>query len=103
MLRFLRMSWGLRPCWVEGFLHTGVDFLQRFPVLETICLVVSFGQTEEASSRQLLKSENQELRRIHMLVQSEFRSEQRRATDWKPPQVRVVRFRQPGVDSSENI
>ncbi|KAH8768381.1 hypothetical protein F5883DRAFT_395991, partial [Diaporthe sp. PMI_573] len=39
-LQHLRMSWGLRPCWLRNSLHRGVNLIMRFPCLKSITLEV---------------------------------------------------------------
>ncbi|KAH8754844.1 hypothetical protein F5883DRAFT_375914, partial [Diaporthe sp. PMI_573] len=39
-LQHLRMSWGLRPSWLNYLLHRGVNLMRRFPSLKSITLEV---------------------------------------------------------------
>ncbi|KAK3933976.1 hypothetical protein QBC46DRAFT_274702, partial [Diplogelasinospora grovesii] len=103
-LRFLRMHWGLRPCWCQTTLYEGVGFLRQFPALEVITIMTAFAEsTASATSQEYadklatsrkfsVKLKSRTLRSIASMILTQFRLEIVRDPAWRPPRLRVVRL-----------
>ncbi len=73
------MNWGVQPCWRRGSLHHGIHFLQRFPELRTLTLVIK--NIREGHGKMGAE------RYIVSLLSAEFKLH----PYWQCPQVRVVK------------
>lgn len=89
----LVMTWGLRPCWVESALEEGVHFVQQFPKLRLLTLLVDFtehGWPEPSTLRGLKRLKRNEVKRIWGLVQKAFRDAKGYEADRSPPSLHIV-------------
>lgn len=89
----LVMTWGLRPCWVESTLEGGVRFIQQFPNLKLLTLLVDFtehGWPEPSTHSGLKRLKRNEVKRIWGLVQRGFRNANRYCPDWTAPTLHIV-------------
>lgn len=92
-LQNLIMTWGLRPCWVESALDEGINFIQKFPQLKLLTLLVDFsehGWPEPSTLRGLRKLKRNEVKRIWGLIQRAFRKACERDPAWSPPSLHIV-------------
>lgn len=92
-LQNLIMTWGLRPCWVESALDEGINFIQKFPQLKLLTLLVDFsehGWPEPSTLRGLRKLKRNEVKRIWGLVQRAFRKACEHDPAWSPPSLHIV-------------
>ncbi|ROW06965.1 hypothetical protein VMCG_04204 [Cytospora schulzeri] len=93
-LQSLVMNWGLRPCWVDSAVDKGVRFIQRFPRLRLLTLLVDFsehGWPEPSTLKGLRRLKRNEVKRIWSLVRGAFRRAEERDPDgWTAPRLRIV-------------
>lgn len=87
------MNWGLRPCWVESALDQGTRFVQQFPRLRLLTLLVDFsehGWPEPSTLKGLKRLKRNEVKRIWALVQKSFKEAQELDPRWSPPSLHIV-------------
>lgn len=92
-LENLVMNWGLRPCWVDSAVGHGVGFVQQFPRLKLLTLLVDFsehGWPEPSTLKGLKKLKRDEVKRIWALVQKAFREAQELDPRWSPPSLHIA-------------
>ncbi|PSR77244.1 hypothetical protein BD289DRAFT_486561 [Coniella lustricola] len=89
----LVMNWGLRPCWVESALENGIRFIQNFPRLKVLSLLVEFkehGWPELSTLKALKRLKRNEVKRIWALVQKALGNAQVQNPGWTPPALHIV-------------
>lgn len=87
------MNWGLRPCWVESAIGQGIKFIQQFPRLRLLTLLVDFsehGWPEPSTLKGLKRLKRNEVKRIWALVQKAFKEAQAQDSKWSPPDLHIV-------------
>lgn len=92
-LESLVMNWGLRPCWVESTLGQGVRFIQQFPRLRLLTLLLDFsehGWPESLTLKGLKRLKRNEVKRIWALVQRSFKEAHELDPQWSPPSLHIV-------------
>lgn len=92
-LQSLVMNWGLRPCWVDSAVDRGARFVQQFPRLQLLTLLVDFsehGWPEPSTLRGLKRLKRDEVRRIWALVKKAFRRAEERDPGWRAPGLHIV-------------
>lgn len=92
-LQSLVMNWGLRPCWVDSAVDKGVRFVQQFPRLEVLTLLVDFsehGWPEPSTLKGLKRLKRNEVKRIWSLVRKAFRKAEESDPSWKAPSLHIV-------------
>ncbi|ROW08623.1 hypothetical protein VPNG_06240 [Cytospora leucostoma] len=92
-LQSLVMNWGLRPCWVDSAVDKGVRFVQQFPKLELLTLLVDFsahGWPEPSTLKGLRRLKRNEVKRIWSLVQKAFMKAKERDPSWIVPKLHIV-------------
>ncbi|KAH0429422.1 hypothetical protein CcaCcLH18_08436 [Colletotrichum camelliae] len=100
-IQHLAMDWGLRPCWIQGHCHVGVQFIRQFSSLKTLTLLVTFhvhafGSLENGEFASEVKQQERIQRRralcgIKSWVVEAIGQAKESLPQWTPPEVRVVR------------
>lgn len=89
----LVMNWGLRPCWLDSVVNEGVKFIQQFPKLGLLTLLVDFsehGWPEPSTLKGLKRLKRNEVKRIWALVHKAFAEAKERNPGWSPPALHIV-------------
>lgn len=89
----LVMNWGLRPCWLDSIVNEGVKFIQQFPKLGLLTLLVDFsehGWPEPSTLKGLKRLKRNEVKRIWGLVQKAFAEAKKNDSTWSPPALHIV-------------
>ncbi|KAF9878228.1 hypothetical protein CkaCkLH20_04266 [Colletotrichum karsti] len=89
----LAMEWGLRPCWIQGQCHVGVKFIQQFPALKTLTLLVNFKLESDlpSSEPRRHRERRQQRRALHEIKNWVLDAvKEQEGPGWTPPEVRVV-------------
>ncbi|KUI62792.1 hypothetical protein VP1G_09906 [Cytospora mali] len=92
-LQSLVMNWGLRPCWVDSAVDKGVRFIQQFPKLKLLTLLVDFsehGWPEPSTLKGLKRLKRNEVKRIWSLVRKAFMKAEERDPSWTAPRFHIV-------------
>lgn len=87
------MTWGLRPCWVDSTVDDGVKFLQLFPKLQLLTLLVDFsdnGWPEPLTVKGTKRLKRDEVKRIWALVRDAFSKAKTLNPDWQVPNLHIV-------------
>lgn len=92
-LQSLVMNWGMRPCWVDSAVDKGLRFVQQFPKLKLLTLLVDFsehGWPEPSTLKGLKRLKRNEVKRIWSLVQKAFMEAKEREPSWIAPRLHIV-------------